>query len=468
MRRISLVLDRRRLFDIELSLGWFLSAAIVLLYCFYLISPAVSLYLTRDRNLRIGRSVEEIAFAIVLPALLLAAFRNGRLIVSKYHFWVMLFVAFGVLSTYLGEAPANVALLGFLQTTRPLIVFILFYSLVMGPNTADRILRWLDIFFTLLPILAVLYMLMLEMGLGFNLVPAVEEAVLSRLGIVAKRSFFVHPGHFGAMMVLAGVYQLSAYVVAGEKRRLVFLSVAAFGAFMTVRLRTMLVAPFCLLLIYLLHRLQGGKISRRSFLAGSMMLVIVVVVVLVLVTLTPMRGIIESRLSADSASVRTILFTSAIQLNFETYGLGVGYGRFGSPASAASYYSPLFERFGLDQLRNATPDNPSYLTDQWWSWYLGEIGIIGTSIFLFIIAQIVWSLYKKALYWQASHPALSVIAYTALGLLMYGVAVGFAGTFLTGSPATYFVMSLVGLTFAMHRAYINADNVDASESVAAR
>jgi len=265
------------------------------------------------------------------------------------------------------------------------------------------------------------------------------------------------------MMVMVATYQFSWLVVKGEWRRLIYLLAAGLCILATVRMKPMFGLPLVLIVIYVLHRVRNGTISRRALLLGISALIFVVAAILFLSTQTSLREVIEERTGEDTASVRTVLLTSAIQLNLETYGLGVGFGRFGSPASAVNFYSPLYERFGIDQLPGATPEDPLYITNQWWAWFLGEVGFVGMALFLLMLTLVSLFLYRTARRWYQTSPALAVLAYASLGLLVYGVGTGAAGAFLTGPPTSYYAMSMAGLTYAIRRAYERESAVTPSE-----
>ncbi len=452
MARINLALERRRLLQIEFSPGWILSAAIVLLYLFFIVSPVLSIGLLQS-GVGIGRYLDELAFAALVPLIVVAVIVSGHIYISPYIIWLILFTTVGAISTWLAEVPLNVAAVGALQALKPAVIFILFQSIPLNRRHADVVLRGIDVLFSWMPVLAVIYLVVFEVVLGNNPLPAINESARLRLGISPLRSFFPHANQLGSMMVMAATWQFSWLVVKGERIRLIPLLAAGFCILATVRMKPMFGLPLVLVLIYILHRVRHGTISRGALFLGIGALGFVVAAILLLSTQTSLREVIEDRIGENTASVRTVLLQSAIELNLETYGLGVGFGRFGSPASAVNYYSPLYARFGIDQLPGATPEDPLYITNQWWAWFLAEVGFVGMALFLLMLTLVSLFLYRVARMWYQTAPALAALAYASLGMLVYGVGTGAAGAFLTGPPTAYYAMSLAGLTYAVQRAY---------------
>ena len=54
---------------------------------------------------------------------------------------------------------------------------------------------------------------------------------------------------------------------------------------------------------------------------------------------------------------------------------------------------------------------------------------------------------------------LSVLGYTALGGLVYGVGSGFAMAGLTGPPSSYFIMGITGLSINLYHISTDENNI---------
>jgi len=373
----------------------------------------------------------------------------GRIYISCLYPWVALFSLVGVFSSFLNQVPIQVVLLGFMQAVQRFCTLILNQSITSGKRGANRVLKGLERFFSAVTVIAFLYMIIFDIALKFNPAPTNLDNPLERLGVFASRSFFPHPNTFAVVMVMCAIYHFTWVLLNRSHKTLFFLSVLCIVA--TIRMKPMFMLPVSLVILYFLIHIKKGRISHKALLVGFLLAITVCISVYALAVFTPLKDVLIMRFADNTTSVRILLFRSALSINLDTYGLGAGFGRFGSPVSAMNYYSPLYYKYRIAYLPHATPDDPSYITDQWWSWYLGEVGIIGTALFGGIILAAIFRLRHVALYWRGRDISMTALAYAAAGILVYGLSIGMVGNFLAGPPTSYYAMSLTGLAFALHR-----------------
>lgn len=78
---------------------------------------------------------------------------------------------------------------------------------------------------------------------------------------------------------------------------------------------------------------------------------------------------------------RPLLYQSGIQILYDYFPLGSGFGTFCNEA-ARTIYSPLYYKYNLYTVYGLTPDNPNFATDCFYP-TLSQFGIVG--VFLFIL-----------------------------------------------------------------------------------
>ena len=95
-----------------------------------------------------------------------------------------------------------------------------------------------------------------------------------------------------------------------------------------------------------------------------------------------------------STEARYILLHYGITLCKMYFPIGAGFATFGT-FSAQTYYSPVYNYFGINKIYGFSEENPLYLTDNFWPAILGETGVIGF-MFYFVAAIICFKiLYKR-------------------------------------------------------------------------
>ncbi|MGH2536158.1 MAG: hypothetical protein ACRDHL_02055 [Candidatus Promineifilaceae bacterium] len=395
-----------------------------------------------------GRWLDEAIFGVIVVVMLLSTLTSGRLYLSRFLPGLLALSAAGLLSSLVNHVPLEIAATGYLLAAKPLILLIVCQMLVLSRPGAERALRLVGRFLAALILVAVAYAVIIELGIGHNPLPGVEEAQ-TRLGLNPARSFFFRPSPFSSMMTLAGLYFVSRYLSDTRRRDLLLVGLALLGVLLSARLKALLLLPVCALLLFGLIRVPTLRVKRRTLWLGAALLLLSLLLIASFALL--LREFLILRLSPGADNVRNALLAAALAINVESVGLGAGLGMFGSATSVTFHYSPLYHDYGISTMWGAHPDNTMFITDQWWAWYLGEVGVLGTLIFLVTLSLIAAGLYQIGHRWRKARPALAQLAFASLAFLAFGVLSGYASTYLTAPPTGYFIMGLAGLVFALDR-----------------
>lgn len=411
-----------------------------------LVSPSLSQEIEMRTGIPTGRYLDELIFVAFLFVVVLGVLLTGRLFVSRVYPWLIAFSVFGAISTIIGDVSLIVAVLGYLLAVKALILVVAGQTVPLDGRSSQLLLRLINKLFVFVTLAAVGYAVLFEKILRANPLPGVNFS-LSRFGQAPARSFFVHPSPFSGIMTLAALYFFSQMLFTRSKRSLFLFLLAFLGVFLSSRLKALLLLPLCLILIYVLVNVHGWRVKRATLIRGGLLAIVALIVTVAVVVL--LRDLLASRIG--NADVRSLLLQRAFTINAATYGLGAGFGMYGSAVSVNQHFSPLYDRYGISQYWGATANNPEFITDQWWAWYLGEVGLIGTFIFAVALVTILMGLYKIASYWRESNIAVATLAYAALAWVSFGIMSGYASVYLTSPPVGYFIMILAGVTYAIHR-----------------
>ena len=96
-------------------------------------------------------------------------------------------------------------------------------------------------------------------------------------------------------------------------------------------------------------------------------------------------GISQFQVYFTSGSTpRLLLVTSSIGLFVEYFPFGAGAGTFGS-AVAKMFYSPVYSKLGFEDFYGLNPDDGKFLNDSFWPIVLGQYGLFGLIICLFLL-----------------------------------------------------------------------------------
>lgn len=142
---------------------------------------------------------------------------------------------------------------------------------------------------------------------------------------------------------------------------------------------------------------------------------------------------------------RVGLYTASIAIARDELPLGGGLGRFGSHLSRENY-SPLYERYGLDQIRLLRPADPQAATDAFWPMVLGETGIIGAAAAIVIFGGMAVVLWRAAS--GATSPRLRSILLAALFVVVEGLIRSATSSVYVAPPIGYFVLGTAAAALA--------------------
>lgn len=425
-------------------LGWIFPLA----FWVYFSINTIALFLSESFELAfLARNLDELFLILLLSVAIGAIFVKQTVVVNKkIVLSLAAFLLTGALSTLVNRVHPTIALLGLLQLLKPFVVYFTFQSFLVDYSIAKKMVNRLDATLALLLVLTVFYIIMIEIRVEENPAPLIAE-VPPRLGFEPLRSFFGHAGIFGDLMAVCGIYFFSRWLVYRNLYSFGMFLIATLCVVLSLRMRAVLIFPIAIFSVFLFIQFQSFKLQRTILQLTT--LFTIGLFWLGGFVLWLLRDELLFRLQ-NAQSVRRVLLESALYVSLENFGFGAGFGRFGSPASAINYYSSLYYQYGLAYLDRATIEDPSYLTDQWWGWVIGETGLIGFFCFVTIFVIFIAQLFEIGKRWQREQPKLAVFAFATIGILCYTLLYGFAGSFISGPPMSYLVFSLIGFVYLIH------------------
>ena len=290
--------------------------------------------------------------------------------------------------------------------------------------------------------------------------PAFE---LQREGVPVIRAVFLHPAQFGWLTAYASLLCYAVFITRGTWWALPAGIAFNVGTFLSGR-RTPLIgvaAAVGLGLVWWSLRLGARRALVRIWVPVAIVVVVGILVatpsLIRLVDLTideyapslgPAGEIFSERPRAEVISVvqpRVALYAASAAIARDSFPLGGGLGRFGSHLSRENY-SPLYERYGLDQIRLLRPEDPQAATDAFWPMVLGETGAVGLVAALVIFVGMAVTLWRSA---SGAHSVqMRTIALAGLFVVVEGLIRSATSSVYVAPPIGYFVLGTAGVALA--------------------
>ncbi len=98
----------------------------------------------------------------------------------------------------------------------------------------------------------------------------------------------------------------------------------------------------------------------------------------------------------DSNVARVALTYTSVQIASDAFPFGLGWGMYGSPLSQQTK-SPVYRMYGIDNVfgLNFSRDGGAFMCDTFWPMLLGELGVLGTLLYCYILWLSFWPFIKK-------------------------------------------------------------------------
>ena len=117
-----------------------------------------------------------------------------------------------------------------------------------------------------------------------------------------------------------------------------------------------------------------------------------------------------------SNSPRLVLIIRSAQIFIKHFPLGTGFGTFGSSV-AASYYSDLYRRYGVNQYWGMTEYDTRFLNDNYWPMIVAQFNILGLILVCSLLLILFKYLQKVNIHSNTRAILLSAISYTLVASL---------------------------------------------------
>lgn len=138
-------------------------------------------------------------------------------------------------------------------------------------------------------------------------------------------------------------------------------------------------------------------------------------------------------------------YRAAMLIMFDYIPFGSGLGTFATNA-AAEYYSPLYYKYGLNEIWGLTPDRPMFLADAFYP-TLAEYGLFG--VFLFVV------FWKRRLYSIQKMPTLKLYKVGLLAFFALALESVADTSYLSGKGMGYFMILGLVMSLADRQRLIN-------------
>jgi hypothetical protein len=346
----------------------------------------------------------------------------------------------GVLSSVINGVPFIVSAFGLFLMIKGFLLFAIVESLHWDEASVKK---WVKTF-------GALALILLACGIIDFLVPVqfrrflgnMENPIMYKSGMPSVVSLCVHPGDFGWMMAVAGIFSLAFYVFVPDKRNLIYSSIFFVGMLFSFRVKPILGVAGALGITFLVY-----SKTRKYLWKGLVILLIVYILSFNLIW-----PVITYKIGGffwpeeGTENIRKVLYLTSFEIARDYFPFGVGLGRYAGWISSL-YYSPVYEQYGLSTLYGLSAETGSFIMDTQWANILGELGMLGFIAYVVLcrnMLQRVWAYLKSA-----DTVYLGAFSFGAFMVFMEAMFESIAYPIFQRSEGIYFVFGTMGIVWSL-------------------
>jgi hypothetical protein len=330
---------------------------------------------------------EIFAVVVFIVGLIVVAKKGLSGFSTKIFVFLMVFSIIGTIGTVAHNLQPSIAVTKDVINCSKFAMTIFGTYVIFKPDMASQVLRGFQkIAYVLVPVFVVLTYI----SLAFP--DTLFELGQERFGLYAVRLFYYHPALFSQVIALI-ICSLSFDKASNSKYGTICRILCLLLLCMTLRSKAIaFVCVYIFLWLYLV--LRDTK--------ASVFLIVPAALALFFVGF----GQFDNYYLNESAA-RSTMVADSLGIANANFPLGLGFGTFGS-ASAAEYYSPVYQSLDYNLHYGLGYVNTNYATDVFWPTILGQFGWIG--LLSFIVFFSILLVQCKRVYAKDLSTGLSVTA----------------------------------------------------------
>lgn len=203
-----------------------------------------------------------------------------------------------------------------------------------------------------------------------------------RLGFNTQMIFFSHQTYLASFCVV--IISLLAMYTKDDSKNHIYILLLDLVIITTGRTKAIAFIGIYYF-IYFITIYKNRKLIMKDFiLVGSMA---------VIISIQKITTYIE-----NTNWARSKIYSTSIQIAIDKFPIGSGFGSFASWVSG-KYYSNIYYEYGLNNVYGLSKSYYSYIADSFWPMVLGQFGLFGLIIYIYILLQIYKNIkYNKNMY----------------------------------------------------------------------
>lgn len=344
--------------------------------------------------------LDDIIVAGLLLAIIAQVFIEKK-IESNFIIFMLLTLLTVVISLLLNTPTKNV-ILGYLYMFKPFIIYFYFKSIRMNETEYKLYFKALEGLAFIVLIGGILDFIFFP---GFRILMKNSILTDKHIGIIYPlQSFFTHPNICSWFMGFWAIYYFCKMMYyKKQKINLALFILYMMGALFTLRRKSIL-GIVVVILIYF-YKSKSKNLKMYKFLTAAIIIALLIITKDNIILFFNEYKNVAAYKTGGGYNTRYLLMYIGSKIAIDKFPFGGGLGMFGGYASSIAY-SSLYYDYGMAGLYGFSPETGFYSGDNYFGHIIGELGVIGFIIYLYITYRMYKKLREK---WEMNY--LTAFAY---------------------------------------------------------
>lgn len=285
-----------------------------------------------------------------------------------YKIGILLMGIYLVVAMFFSIAPLFNYILGIFFTFLFVFVFVLASNTITRKEVLVDILKYILVYFLLMSFFPIM------------------QAIFTRSSLRDIPTLFRELGAFGVVMNISTIMSISLYMITSNKKYLYIAVFFSFGVLMTILKKTM-ISNALVWIFFFLYQANSKTKMRLAFFS------IVILVFGNFFVGKEFNANVEENNEylekfGPEEHVRLGMYLASLSISTDYFPFGSGMGTFASLSSIVGQYSDIYYQYGIYRIGMNNPEDVANgkhtLLDTYWPHILGELGLFGALLFLFL------------------------------------------------------------------------------------
>lgn len=325
--------------------------------------------------------------------------------------------------------------------------FLFFYIFMYIPISREILRQYLKVFFWAGVILFLFGLVDLVAPVQFRQFTGNSVALDIKFNITSVKSLLFHPAVFGWFMNFLSLYCFAFFIVFKRRTLLLLGFVFLAGAFLSMRVKSIVGFMMSLWLGFLIYPYKKGK-KTIAIILSLMMVIIFIFLGSMFFKLFESKYTMYFNADTYADSARNMLYLRSIDIASDYFPLGVGFGRYGSWMSSV-YYSPVYYHYGLSLIWGMSKDFSNFITDTFWPMIIGETGFLGLVFYIAIFGILLRILFRNVR--KRKDPLIQAFFLGTYMVFIESIIESIAAPIYVTPPFSFFIFGVLGISMALRR-----------------